>query len=284
MVKGRAERTYQLIVRIILILIGLTCLFPMVYVVSVSFTPYDEYLRQGGIILFPRKITLAAYEQFWKEPYVFRCFFNTVFTSTIGTACNIFVTVLMAYALSKKNLIFKKFFTFFCLLPLMITGGMIPTYLVVKNTHLLNTLAALIIPTLVSPYTLLITRSFFASIDTSLHESARIDGANEFKVLFKIILPVSMPIIATIGLLYGVAHWNEYFSSLMYNQDSEMRTLQVVLREMLNRANKMDVDIVVPTRSLQMAGVVVSAVPIILVYPFVQKHFTQGIMLGAIKG
>ncbi|MBE5968066.1 MAG: carbohydrate ABC transporter permease [Lachnospiraceae bacterium] len=284
MVKSRSEKIYQFVIASILILIGILCLFPMLYVVSVSLTPYEEYLRQSGVVLFPKKITFEAYRQFWKEPYVLRCFINTVLISTFGTALNIIATVLMAYPLSKRDLVFKKFFTIFALIPLLITGGMIPTYLIVKNTGLLNSLAALVIPTLITPYTLLITKSFFSSINGSLFESARIDGAGEFRVLCSIALPVSKPIIATIGLMYGVSHWNEYFSSLMYNSESTMRTLQVVLREMLNRANKMEADIAVPTRTLQMAGVIVSAVPIILVYPFLQKHFTQGIMLGAVKG
>jgi len=284
MVKSKSDRLYRFTVAAILVLIGLVCFFPMLYVVSVSLTPYDEYLRQGGIVLFPRKITLEAYAQFWKEPYVSDCFGNTVFITVAGTAANIFVTVLMAYALSKKDLMFGRFFTVFCLIPLLITGGLVPTYLIVKNTGLINSLAALIFPTLVSPYILLITRSFFSSIDAGLYESARIDGAGEFRILFAIIMPVSLPIIATIGLMYGVGHWNEYFASLMYISESSLRTLQVVLREMLNRASQMEADVVVPTRTLQMAGVVISAVPIIMVYPFLQKHFTQGIMLGAIKG
>ena len=284
MVKSRSEKIYQFVIASVLILIGILCLFPVLYVVSVSLTPYEEYLRQSGVVLFPKKITFEAYKQFWDEPYVLRCFINTVLISTLGTALNVIVTVLMAYPLSKKDLVFKKFFTIFALIPLLITGGMVPTYLIVKNTGLLNSLAALVIPTLVSPYILLITKSFFSSIDRSLFESARIDGAGELRVLFSIALPVSKPIMATIGLMYGVAHWNTYFSSLMYNSESTLRTLQVVLREMLNRANKMDADIAVPTRTLQMAGVVVSAVPIIIVYPFLQKYFTQGIMLGAVKG
>jgi putative aldouronate transport system permease protein len=284
MVGRKQNLVYNTVVYGVLILIGLVCFFPILYVISVSLTPYEEYLRQGGIVLFPRIITLEAYAQFWKEPYVLECFTNTVFITVFGTICNVIVTVLMAYALSRKNLMFSKFFTFYCLTPMLITGGMIPTYLIVKNTGLLNSLGALIIPTLVSPYTLLITRSFFSSIDNSLYESARIDGAGEFRILFAIIMPVSLPIVATIGLMYGVAHWNQYFASLMYISDSAKRTLQVVLREMLDRASSMEADIVVPTRTLQMAGVVVSAVPIIMVYPFLQKHFTQGIMLGAVKG
>lgn len=284
MVKYRQDRIYQAIIIAILVLIGLVCFFPMLYVVIVSITPYNEYLRQGGVVLIPREITFEAYSMFWQEPYVLQCFLNTIFISTVGTALNLLVTVLMAYALSKKDLVGRKFWTFFCLIPMLITGGMVPTYLVVKDTGMLDTLWSLIIPTLVSPYTLLITRTFFAGVDQSLHESARIDGAKEFRILFSIILPVSLPIMATIGLMYGVNHWNTYFNSIIYISSSDRRTLQVVLREMLNRANKMEADVTVPTRSLQMAGVVISAVPIIAVYPFLQKYFTQGLMLGSIKG
>lgn len=284
MVKYRSDRLYNIVIYTLLTIIGIVCFFPMLYVVVVSLTPYNEYLRQGGIVLIPRQITLEAYLLFWDEPYVTDCFLNTVFITLCGTLVNMFVTVLMAYALSKNDLVGRKFWTFFCLVPMLITGGMVPTYLVVKDTGLLDNIWALVVPSLISPYILLITRTFFSAIDASLHESARIDGAREFRILLTIILPVSMPIIATIGLMYGVDHWNEYMASLLYITKSSGRTLQVVLREMLNRANKMDADVVVPTRTLQMAGVVVSAVPIIAVYPFLQKYFTQGIMLGSIKG
>lgn len=284
MVTYKTDRVYNAAISVILILIGLLCLLPVVYVLVVSMTPYEEYLRQGGIILFPRQITFEAYVQFWNEPFIVENFINTIFITTVGTACNMAVTVMMAYALSKKDLLCGKFFTFFCLVPLLISGGMIPTYIVVKNTGLVNSLWSLVLPTLVSPYILLITRTFFAGIDQSLHESARLDGAREFTVLVRIILPVSTPILATIGLMYGVDHWNEYFGSLLYISDANRKTLQVVLREMLKRANSLDVDNVIPTRALQMSGVVITAVPIIIVYPFLQKYFTQGIMLGAIKG
>lgn len=280
----KSGRGYQVIINALLCLFGLICLLPMIYVVVVSFTPYDEYLRQGGVVLLPRSITLDAYAQFMAEPYVLECFANTVFISTVGTALNLFVTCLMAYALSKKQLVGRTFFTFFCLLPMLIGGGMVPTYLVVKNTGLIDNLWSLILPTLISPYVLLITRTFFGAIDESLHESARIDGAKEFRILFTIILPVSMPIIATISLIYAVEHWNEYLGSVLYISSSGKRTLQFVLREMFDRSKKMEADVVVASRTVQMAGVVISAVPIICVYPFLQKHFSQGIMLGSVKG
>lgn len=278
MVVYKSDRAYNIAVYVILAIIGICCFFPMLYVVLVSLTPYEEYLRQGGIVFIPKKIIFSAYSMFWKEPYIVECFSTTVFITLVGSLLDIAVTVLMAYALSKKDLLFGKFFTFFCLIPMMIGGGIVPTYLIVKSTGLINSVWSLIVPTLISPYILLITRTFFSGIDNGLHESARIDGAKEFTVLFRIILPVSTPILATIGLMYGVNHWNTYFASLMYISEPTKRTLQVVLREMLNRAQSTDVEVEAPTRTLQMAGVVITALPIVLVYPFLQRYFTQGII------
>lgn len=283
-VKRGSDSVFRLFVYVVLVLAGLVCLFPMMYVVSVSLTPYEEYLRQGGIVLIPRQITLLAYYEFWREPYLWDSFALTVGTTLIGTLFNILATALMAYPLSKPDLIFRKFFSLFALVPMLIGGGMIPTYLVVKSFGLLNTFWAYVVPGLIWSYVLLITRTFFAQIDPGLHESARIDGASEWTVLFRIILPVSTPILATIGLMYGVGHWNEYFASRLYASSPQMRTLQALLRDVLGRSTDLSADIIVPSRTLQMAGVVFSALPIILVYPFLQKYFTQGIMLGSIKG
>ena len=182
MVSYRRDRVYNAVVYLLLGLIGLVCFFPMLYVVIVSLTPYNEYLRQGGVVLIPRQITLEAYSLFWQEPYVAQCFANTVLITVAGTAMNLAATVLMAYALSKKDLIGRRSWTFFCLIPMLISGGMVPTYLVVKDTGLLDTLWSLMIPALISPYTLLITRTFFSGIDQALHESARMDGAKEFRM------------------------------------------------------------------------------------------------------
>lgn len=283
-VKQGSDRAFHLFVYFFLTLAGLVCLFPMMYVVSVSLTPYEEYLRQGGVILIPRKITLLAYQDFWREPYLWDSFILTVGATVFGTLFNVLATVLMAYPLSKPDLIFRKFFSLFALIPMLIGGGMIPTYLVVKSFGLVNTFWVYVIPGLIWSYVLLITRSFFSQIDAGLYESARIDGASEWTVLFRIILPVSTPILATIGLMYGVGHWNDYFTSRLYANAPQMRTLQHLLRDVLNRSTDLSADIIVPSRTLQMAGVVFSAIPIIVVYPFLQKYFTQGIMLGSIKG
>lgn len=278
------DRVFSGCVYGVLILFGLVCLFPMMYVISISLTPYEEYLRHGGMVFFPQKMTLDAYREFWNEPYLAECFTVTVLQTVLGTAVNIALTVLMAYPLAKADLVFRRFFTIFTLIPMLIGGGLIPTYLVVKSTGLTDSIWCYILPGAIWSYVLLITRAFFSQIDRSLHEAARIDGASEWTVLFKIVLPVSAPILATIGLMYGVGHWNEYFASIMYVNKPEMRTLQVVLREVLNRSTELSVDVVVPAKTLQMAGVVFASVPVIVVYPFLQKYFTQGIMLGAVKG
>lgn len=284
MVKYKSDRVYDVIVYTLLAIGGAVCLFPMLYVVSVSLTPYSEYLRRGGVVLIPRLITLEAYDAFLKEPYLADTFLVTVFITGVGSLVNVLITVLMAYPLSKPDLVFRKFFSLFALLPLLIGGGIIPTYLLVKAFGLIDSVWAYIIPGLVWPYNLLITRTFFARIDPALCESAKIDGASETLTLFRIILPVSLPIMATIGLMYGVGHWNQYFASIMYINSPNLRTLQALLREVLDRSTDLSAEVIVPSRTLQMAGVVLSAIPIIIVYPFLQKHFSQGIMLGSVKG
>lgn len=284
MVRRGSDRIFNFVVYIILGLAGLICLFPMMYVIAVSLTPYNEYLRQGGVVFIPHEITLQAYKEFWSEPYLAQCVEVTVFITIVGTLINVALTVLTAYPLAKKDLVFKKFFSLFVLIPMLISGGMIPGYLVVKNIGLYDSVWAYIIPGLIVSYNLMLTRTFFSQIDSALPEAARIDGAGEIGILVRIILPVSKPILATIALMYGVGHWNEYFRSVMYIKSPELRTLQAVLKEVLNRSTDLAEEIIVPSRTLQMAGVMFAAVPIIVVYPFLQKYFTQGMLLGSIKG
>ena len=284
MVRKGSDRVFRIFVYVALGLAGLICLFPMMYVIAVSLTPYNEYLRQGGVVFIPREITFQAYKEFWAEPYLVQCLGVTVFITIIGTIINVALTVLTAYPLAKKDLVFKKFFSLFVLIPMLISGGMIPGFLAVQNIGLYDSIWAYIIPGLIVSYNLMLTRTFFSRIDTALPEAARIDGASEMGILIRIVLPVSKPILATIALMYGVSHWNEYFRSVMYIKSPDLRTLQAVLREVLNRATNMAEEIIVPSRTLQMAGVMFAAVPIILVYPFLQKYFTQGMLLGSVKG
>ena len=284
MVIKEGDRLFDFFVHAFLIATGIIFLFPVLYVVSVSLTSYEDYMKAGGVFLFPKNPTLTAYTQYLKEPYVWESFGTTLLITLLGTALNILGTVLMAYPLSKTKLVFKRFFDWFVLIPMLMNGGMIPTYLIVRYTGLMNTIWAYMIPSLIWSHVLMITRTFFARMDSSLQESAYIDGAGEMRTLFGIVLPLSMPIIVTIGLMYAVSHWNEYFAGYLYISTPALKSMQVFLRELLERNTEATGEHTVATKSMQMAGIVISAIPIVAVYPFLQRFFTKGMMLGAVKG
>jgi putative aldouronate transport system permease protein len=210
----------------------------------------------------------------------------TVYITVLGTAINMFLSVLMAYPLSKDDLPGRKVLMNFVIFTMLFGGGTIPTYLMVKNLGLMNTYWAMILPGAIGTYNMIVIKSFFENLPNDLFESARIDGASEFRVLWQIAIPLSRAVMMTVGLFYAVGHWSTYFPAIMYISDEKMHTLQVVLRKLLNNNPElnMNVDTVVPTQTMQMASVIFSTVPIILVYPFIQKYFTKGVMLGAIKG
>lgn len=286
MVKIDTDRLFNVLMYIVLIVVGAASLFPILYVVAVSVTPYSEVLRNGGFIIIPRQITFAAYAELLKQPYLVSSFHVTVFITVVGTLINVLLTCLFAYPLSRKNLPARSFFLFLVVFTMLFSGGIIPTYLVVKGTGLLDSVWAMIVPTALSAFNLLILKSFFENLPEELFESARIDGAREFRILFGIAVPLSLPSLLTIGLFYMVGHWNEFFQAIMYITKRELHPLQVIVREMLMKSQTVvdNVDEVIPTTSLQMASVVYAALPIILVYPFLQKHFSKGMLIGAIKG
>lgn len=286
MVRIDLDRLFQVLMYATLILVGAAALFPLLYVVAVSLTPYSEVLRNGGFIIIPRQITFAAYAELLKQPYLISSFNVTVFITVVGTLINVLLSCLFAYPLSRRNLPGRSFFLFTVVFTMMFSGGIIPTYLVVKATGLLDSVWSMIVPTALSAFNLLILKSFFENLPEELFESARIDGAREFRILFGIAFPLSMPALLTVGLFYMVGHWNEFFQAIMYITKRDLHPLQVVVREMLMKSHTLDdnVDEVIPTVSLQMASVIYAALPIILVYPFIQKHFSKGMLIGAIKG
>jgi putative aldouronate transport system permease protein len=214
---------------------------------------------------------------------------NTIFITIVGTLLNLFVTAMLAYPLSRKNLRMGRFLNLFIVLPMFFTGGMIPTYLVVSNLGLVDTYWAYLLPGLVSPFYCLLLRNFFASIPKELEESAIIDGAGYIKILFSIIIPLSMAAIATIGLFYAVDHWNVFLKGIMYINDRALWTLQMFLREMIAQSDHASelaegASAFVSLESLRMAAILVSILPILCVYPFVQKYFVKGVMVGSVKG
>jgi len=286
MVISRGEKVYLAAVYALLGVVSAVAVFPMLYVFAVSLTPYEEMLRQGGFVLIPRSVTLSAYRAFLLDPLIPGAYRVTVFVTVVGTAINLAVTMLMAYALSKKKLPGRSFFLLAVLFTMLFGGGIIPTYLIVKATGLLDTLWAMIIPNTVSAFNMLIMKTFFENLPPDLEESAKMDGAGDVRIFARIVIPLSLPSLATIGLFYAVTNWNVFFSAIMYLRDPKKYPLQVVLNRILKAAEMPEVQLeqVLPTHTMQMAAVILTALPILIVYPFIQKHFTQGVLLGSVKG
>jgi len=249
-------------------------------------TAFSEELKNGGFILIPRSVTLDAYRKLLTESGLPRAFGVTVLVTLIGTALNLVVTALTAYPLSRRKLPGRSFFLMAIVFTLLFSGGIIPTYLVVKELGLLNSIWAMILPNLVWSFNVLIMKSFYESLPEELFESARIDGAREFRILWTIVAPLSVPVTLTIGLFYTVGHWNEFFQAIMYVSDRTLFPLQVIVREILIQTQQPleNAENMTPTETLQMASVILASLPIIIVYPFLQKHFTKGMLLGSIKG
>lgn len=286
MVAGRGDRVFDFANYALLSLVTAAVVFPLLYVVSVSLTPYSEVLKNGGFVVIPRQITFESYRIFLNDTLIPRAYGITLFITVVGTALNLLLTSLMAYPLSKRYLPGRTALLFLVAFTLLFNGGVVPTYLIVKMTGLVNSVWSMILPSVVWSFNLLIMKTFFEGLPQELDEAARIDGAGEWKILGRIVLPLSMPVMATVGLFYAVGHWNEFFQAIMYINDSSKYPLQVILRNILasSMMPPLDAEDVLPSESLQMSAVLLSALPIIVVYPFVQKYFTQGMLLGSVKG
>jgi putative aldouronate transport system permease protein len=280
----------RVIIGFLLILLGITTLYPFWYIGVVSLSSYQSVVGKS-ILLWPLNPTFEAYEYVLTSSDFLQIARNTFFVVGAGTVLSILTTIFFAYGLAKK-IPGYRWFTYIIFFTLLFGGGMIPTYLVVRSTHLLNSLWSLIIPNLANAFYIIMLRNFFLTIPDSLEESASLDGANVLTILFRIILPVSMPGITTIALFYGVGYWNSFFDAILYISSRGKWVLQVLLRELLISNNKDILQGVVDTASgmsttsftIKMATVMVASLPILLVYPFIQKYFIKGAMVGAVKG
>ncbi|MGO4544188.1 carbohydrate ABC transporter permease [Paenibacillus sp. 2TAB23] len=286
MVRGRSDRIFDLFIYVVLVLVAISAILPLLYVLSISLTPYSEVLKNGGFILFPKSITFDAYKELFADSVIPKAFWVTVFVTVVGSFINMVLTILMAYPLSRRKLRGRTFFLMIVVFTMLFSGGLIPTYLVVRDTGLMNTVWSMIVPSAIWTFNLLIMKSFFESLPEELHDSARIDGAGETTALIKLVLPLSIPSIMTVSLFYMVGHWNDFFSAVLYITNKELYPLQVIVRNLLLESSNLSqqTDVTLPTVTLQMAAVISASLPIILVYPFVQKHFTKGMLIGAIKG
>jgi putative aldouronate transport system permease protein len=290
--KTRSDRTVDVFLYIVLTLFGLATLFPIYYVVVMSVTPIEQVIKNGGFVIWPNSLTFEAYKHIFGSARIPRSLGITVFITVVGTTLNLLVTALLAYPLSKKHLPFRNIMLFIVVFTMLFDGGLIPLYLLVSAIGLNETLWALIVPSLVSAFNMLIMKTYFENLPDGLEEAARVDGCGELRTLFQIVLPLSMPIMATLGLFYAVHHWNTFFHAIMFITDKSLHPIQVVLRSMIQSSSvNAELELqnqgmfeTLPPETVKMAAVVVTILPIIIVYPFLQKHFMKGFLLGSIKG
>ncbi len=279
----------DVIIYALLTMLSVIMVIPFIYVIAASFASEFE-IQSRPLFLIPNEPTLDAYARIFNMSdmgvKVFRSLAISVLVTLIGTIIDLFFTTTMAYGLSRSNLIGKKPLLNMVLFTMVFSGGMIPTFLVVKSLGMYDSYAALILPGAISAYNMLIVRNFFMELPRELEEAASIDGCSDIGIFVKIALPLSMPCLATFGLFYAVGHWNDYFGALLYLNDSNKFPFQLVLRNivMQTQENMTDPNVLPPSDTLKMAVIVVGTVPILIVYPFLQKHFAAGVMVGAVKG
>ena len=279
----------NVIIYILLTLIAVIMVIPFIYVIAASFATEAE-IQTRPIFFIPDSPTLDAYARIFDMndmgTRVFHSLLISVCVTAIGTFINLFFTTTMAYGLSRSNLIGKKPLLNMVLFTMVFGGGMIPLFLVVKGLGMYDTYAALILPGAISAYNMIIVRNFFMELPRELEEAASIDGCSDIGIFIKIALPLSLPCLATFGLFYAVGHWNNYFGALLYLEDSTKFPLQLVLRNIVMQTaeTQTDPNALIPEDTLKMAVIVIGTVPILIVYPFLQKHFAAGVMVGAVKG
>lgn len=288
--KKRKIKLGTIVNYLLLALLAFVCLYPFLNVLAYSVSGYNAVLS-NRVTIYPIDFTLEAYRQILGRTQIWMAMHTTVLITLVGTLLSLVLTVFAAYALSRQDLPGRKVFTVIILFTMYFGGGMIPTFLVVKGVGLYDMLGALFIPQSINVFNFIVMRTFFRNLPESLEEAARIDGASHMQSLVKIILPLSLPILATIGLFYAVGYWNSYFDALLYIQSPEKYTLQLRLRGLLfgeelnnSGANLEGIGTQVMTQSLKMATVAVSTIPILIVYPWLQKYFVKGVMIGSVKG
>lgn len=294
-----ADKAFMIFVYIFLIVALFLVLYPLIYIISASISD-PNLVNSGEMFLLPKGITFDGYKTIFQNESIWRGYANTIYYTALGTAINLALTLPTAYALSRPDFYGRGIFTSFLIVTMFISGGLIPSYLLIKNLHMLDTVWALVLPGAVSVYNVVVTRTFFQStIPREMEEAAIIDGCSDFKLFTKVVLPLSTPIIAVMALFYGVGHWNSYFSALIYLSDKTKYPLQMVLREILvlsdMSSNSMNANMTESAAAMlfskqQLVQVIkygvmiVSTLPVIMVYPFLQKYFVKGMMIGSVKG
>lgn len=282
------DKLFNVLNYTLLTIIALACLLPFINIIASSFASPAEVIAKPFII-FPKTFSLDAYRYVLSTPTIFRAIFVTIFITVVGTVLSMVLTSMMAYGLSRPYLPGRRFINFAVVFTMLFSGGMIPTFLVVNSLGLIDTIWAMILPIAVNAFNMIIMRNFFQALPMSLEESARIDGAGDFLIFRKIMLPLAKPSIATISLFYAVSYWNTYMNAILYVNDSTKWPIQILLRQIVIvssglQSEGMALDIVPPAQSVKMAVITVATLPMLMVYPFVQKYFVKGALVGSVKG
>ena len=294
--QSRSDTIYDAVVLFCIITFLVLILYPLWFVVIASFSNSGEVIK-GNVILWPKQFSVEAYEKVFADPKIMTGYRNTIIYTFFGTLLNLAGTIAAAYPLSRRDFVGRRPIMLILMFTMFFNGGLIPTYLVYKQIGLINSPLVMIIPGMVNVYNMIVMRSFFENLPYEMHEAAFIDGCGNIQILIRIVLPLSLPIISVMLIFYGVSHWNEYFTALVYVSDQKYKPLQLILRDILitntTRVSSMmsggasdsgEMDRIRTAESIKYAVAIVSTLPVLCLYPFLQKHFSKGVMLGAIKG
>jgi len=291
--KGIGEKIFDFVNPLFMIIFCISIIIPFWDMFITSFSSADEALSLT-LRFWPSEWRLAAYKFAFRNSQILNAYVVTIARTVVGTVLHIIVNVSIAYSLSKKELPFRNFLTTIVLIPMFFTGGLIPSYLLIRSLHLDNTFWVYILPTSFSPFVVVLLRNYFSNMEKALEESAVIDGASYLRIMFQIIMPLAKPIIATVALWSMVAHWNAWFDSLIYVKSKKLQVLQLILRRMIDDTKEMSQEMAqftldnpdssIVTKNIQAAITIITVAPIIATYPFLQKYFVKGIMIGSLKG
>ncbi|CAG7654938.1 carbohydrate ABC transporter permease [Paenibacillus allorhizosphaerae] len=293
MLETRSDKITEAVNYALLTLVSVIVLYPLLFVLIASISNPESVLR-GEVWLWPKDLTFVGYERILSNPEIMRSYGNTIAYTLVGTAVNLVMTIAAAYPLSRKDFAGRGFFTALIVFTMFFSGGMIPTYLLIKKLSLLNSFWVMIIPSAISVWNVIIMRTFFTTgIPPEMQEAAAIDGCTNMQLLMRVVLPLSMPVIAVMVLFYSVGHWNAYFNALLYLNDRGMYPLQLILREILVQGQMQEmVDVsddslarsMMDAEAIKYAAVIIANLPVLMLYPFLQKYFVKGVMIGAVKG
>ncbi|WP_438350566.1 carbohydrate ABC transporter permease [Paenibacillus sp. FA6] len=287
MVGERKLSLFGIFNTVILICVAIATIYPIIYITAVSLSDTASVI-QGKVFLWPKGINLDAYKDVLMDKKIPRAYFNTIYYTALGTVINLFFTSIAAYPLSRPNFFGRKFWMFAIVITMFLQPGIIPNFLIVQQLGLIDSVWALVLPNAIWTFELIILKSFYENMSDQIREAAVIDGASELRILFNIVIPLSKPALASIGLFYFIGHWNSFFIPMIYLNDQTMYPLQVVLRGMLifsdgNGSGLVDAAALAP-QAKKNATIVLAMIPVLMIYPFAQKYFAKGVMLGSEKG